>query len=293
MAQNQLTRLIVERWRLPLAIHIMDDWPSVIYTKGLYAPWLRTRVLREFRGLLDRAAVRMVISGAMAAEYRRRYHYSFVPFHNALDMAEWSAVSRQTWDVGGRVTIRYVGSIVAEAQRDALRDLCGAVAELRGAGIDLTLSVHAPAAQAALLRGWNVPPEVLHLGAPPQASDVPRLLSEADILVLPFNFDDASRQYMRYSMPTKVPAYMISGSPVLVYGPSDLATVAYAAKEGWGLTVSERGGSALTTALRQLASDVPLRERIGRRAIAIARRNHDAASVTQAFKTALTQAVIS
>ena len=69
MAQNHLTRLIVERWRLPLAIHIMDDWPSVIYTEGLFAPWLRRRVLREFRGLLDRAAVRMVISGAMAEEY--------------------------------------------------------------------------------------------------------------------------------------------------------------------------------------------------------------------------------
>lgn len=293
MAQNHLTRLIVERWRLPLAIHIMDDWPNVIYTEGLFAPLLRRRVLREFRALLDRAAVRMVISGAMAEEYTRRYHYPFAPFQNALDMKEWSLVSRQRWDVEGRVIVRYVGSIVAEAQREALRDMCGAVAELRAEGVDITLSVHAPAAQTAVLRDWGFPEDVLRLGAPAAASDVPRLLAEADILVLPFNFDESSRQYMRFSMPTKVPAYMISGSPVLVYGPPDLATVAYAARAGWGYTVTERGGTALRSALRKLADDVTVRGQLGRRAIDLARRNHDAVSVTLAFRNALTAAVAS
>ena len=293
MVQNRLTRLIVERWRLPLAIHIMDDWPSVIYTEGLLAPWLRRRILREFRGLLDRAAVRMVISPAMAEEYTRRYHYPFMPFHNALDMTEWGPVSRRRWDVEGRVIVRYVGSIIAEAQRDALRDMCRAVAELRAEGVDITLSVHAPAAQTTALLDWGFPEDVLRLGAPAAAPDVPRLLAEADILVLPFNFDESSRQYMRFSMPTKVPAYMMSGSPVLVYGPPDLATVAYAAQAGWGYTVTERGGTALGSALRTLALDVTVREQLGRRAIALARRNHDAASVTLAFRQALTAAVVS
>jgi len=94
-------------------------------------------------------------------------------------------------------------------------------------------------------------------------------------------------------MPTKVPAYMISGSPVLVYGPPDLATVAYAAQAGWGYAVTERGGTALRLALRNLALDATAREQLGRRAIALARRNHDAASVTLAFRNALTAAVVS
>ena len=202
-------------------------------------------------------------------------------------------MSRQRWDVEGRVIVRYVGSIVAEAQREALRDVCGAVAELRAEGVDITLSVHAPAAQTTALRDWGFPEDVLRIGAPAAATDVPRLLSEADILILPFNFDESSRQYMRFSMPTKVPAYMISGSPVLVYGPPDLATVAYAVQEGWGCTVTERGGTALRSALRTLALDVTVREQLGRRAIALARRNHDAVSVTLAFRHALTAAVVS
>src|SRR2546428_237729 len=107
----------------------------------------------------------------MAEEYSRRYHYPFVPFHNALDMAEWSLVSRERWDVNGRVSVRYVGSIVAEAQREALRDICGAVAGLRTEGIDITLSVHAPATQTAALGDWRMPEDVLRVAGPAVASD--------------------------------------------------------------------------------------------------------------------------
>jgi glycosyltransferase involved in cell wall biosynthesis len=290
-AQNQLAQLIVDRWRVPLAIHIMDDWPGVIYTEGLLGPLLRPGVLTQFRRLLDRASLRMVISGAMAEDYGRRYGHTFLPFHNALDMAEWSAASRHAWVPRDSTLVRYVGSIVPEAQRAALRDVCDAVAALRVGGMDITLSVHSPADQTAPLRAWGFPEQVLHIAPPAVSADVPHLLSECDILVLPFNFDDASRRYMRLSMPTKVPAYMISGTPVLVYGPPDLATVAYARQAAWAETVTVRGAGALAPVLRTLATDAAHRERLGRRAAEVARTNHDAVSVTLAFRNALAAAV--
>lgn len=290
MAQMRIVRRIADRWKLPIAIHVMDDWPAVIYREGILSPILRPAVLHEFRGLLRRAAARLVISKAMAEEYERRYRYTFRVFHNALDITEWVPQARMDWRLRGRATIRYVGSIVGEAQRDALRDVVDAVASLRAAGRDVTLSVHAPESQTAVLRTWNLAADVLRIDGVPNPAMVPRLLGEADILVLPFNFDAVSRKYLKLSMPTKVPAYMVSATPILVYGPPEIATVQYAVRDGWGDCVTQRDGGALQDAIDRLVSDVAHREQLGRRASELARANHDAESVSLAFLSALTDA---
>ena len=287
MAQIRLTRLIVDRWNVPLAVHVMDDWPSVIYTGGLLGPLVRARVLREFHDLLDRAAVRMVISDAMGEEYRRRYGYPFLTFRNALDMDEWSATARQTWAVSRPSIMRYVGSMLPEAQLSALRDVCESIDVLRTEGCDVTLSVHSPASQVRPLQDWGFSTDVLRVAPPPRAEDVPRLLASADVLLLPFNFDPPSLRYIRLSWPTKVPAYMVSGTPVLVYGPPGVAAVSYAAREGWGEIVSDRNAASLQAGIRRVLSDGRHREALGRRALALARQNHDVVRTRREFAAAL------
>ena len=42
-----------------------------------------------------------------------------------------------------------------------------------------------------------------------------RTLAAADILSLPVNFDARSIRYIRLSMPTKIPSYLLIGTPVL------------------------------------------------------------------------------
>jgi glycosyltransferase involved in cell wall biosynthesis len=291
IAQMRLMRAIADRWTLPIVVHIMDDWPGSLYTNGLLAPALRRTMLSEFRELLDRASLRLAISHAMAREYEGRYGGSFQAFHNALRMDEWTTYARTEWSVGKPATVRYVGSVLAETQRHALRDLAEAVAGLRTEGLDVMLSVHAPSAHTAPLRDWGYGQEVVRLENNPAADDVPLLLASADVLVLPFNFNAASARYIRLSMPTKVPAYMISGTPVLVYGPPEVATVAYAAEGGWGFTVTDRDADHLRAGLRTLLTDVPLRQRLGERAVTLARQNHDIAPVKAAFWTALASTV--
>lgn len=290
LAQIRLMRRIADRWRVPLAVHIMDDWPSVIYTSGLLAPMFRPLVLREFADVLRRASAWLAISDLMAAEYSQRYGYPFTAFHNAVDTAEWARDQRRSWGVNEHAEVRYVGSVLPEAQRDALHDICDAVVRLRHEGIDVRLSIHAPASQGHALRQWGYPGDVLDVQGPPDPAAVPRLLASADVVVLPFNFDADSRRYIRLSMPTKVPAYMASGTPILAYGPEDVAAMRYAKESGWALTVSEQGVASVQTGLRCLLTDVALRQRIAGRAIELARQNHDIGRVRDAFWRTLTAA---
>jgi glycosyltransferase involved in cell wall biosynthesis len=271
----------------------MDDWPAVTYSSGVIGPFARRTILAEFRRVLAEASVRMVISPAMAVEYSRRYGGAFLPFQNALDMHEWDRTARTTWNVSHPSIVRYVGSILPQAQQTSLRDVCDAIAELRDEGFDMTLAVHAQAEHTEPLRSWGFDAAVLRIEPAPNPADVPRLLATADVLVLPTNFDDASVRYVRLSLPTKVPAYMASGTPVLVYGRSDVATVQYAQTSGWGLAVTERDRTSIKTALRRLMTDIELRHTIGRRAMAVAHQNHDVLRVRSNFWDALASATAS
>lgn len=290
MAQIRLMQGLGRTLAVPMAIHIMDNWPAVLYRRGLLGPQLRAVVQKEFQALLQGASLRLGICEDMCEEYQHRYGYPFLPFHNALDIEKWLSGARRNWKAGSPFIVRYVGSIVADGQRESLHDTCEAVCGLRARGVPVEMWIHAPREQTAYLQKSGVSLQGVYVEDSPSADAVARLLIGADLLVLPFNFDARSAEYIRLSMPTKVPAYMISGTPILLYGPSDIATTRYAEREGWGYVVSKRSEVALQEALRNLISDQALRERLGRRAQELASERHDAAKVRPMFWEALATA---
>jgi glycosyltransferase involved in cell wall biosynthesis len=290
MAQVHLMGELARTCQIPLTIHIMDDWPAVLYRRGLLGPVFRRVVQREFLGIVRGASLCMGICEDMCKEYKRRYGFPFLPFHNALDLDQWIPHAKRDWKAGSPFVVRYVGSIVADGQREALRDVCHAVTNLRSSGKPIEMWVHAPAPQVAFLGQPDLTSNGFHLAAPPPPEAVVHLLSGADLLVLPFNFDKHSLQYIRLSMPTKVPAYMASGTPVLVYGPAGIATARYAERDGWGHVLSTPGVAPLQQTLLWLVDDQATRERLGRRAHLLACERHDAAKVRPAFQMALARA---
>ena len=93
-----------------------------------------------------------------------------------------------------------------------------------------------------------------------------KILSSADLLILPINFDKASQIYVGYSFQTKVPEYMASGTPTLVYGPASNPNVMYASKYNWGAVVKHKDQRELLEMLKSLISNQELREQFGNKA---------------------------
>jgi glycosyltransferase involved in cell wall biosynthesis len=102
-----------------------------------------------------------------------------------------------------------------------------------------------------------------------------------------YDFDARSERMSRYSMPTKTAECMASGTPILVYGPAGLPIVRYGRGSGWAYVLSNPDLSAIREVILQLATDTAMRESLGRRAMALAAQNHDAANVSQAFQQLL------
>jgi glycosyltransferase involved in cell wall biosynthesis len=232
----------------------------------------------------------MAISEPMCREFETRYGVPFAAFHNVLDLDAWRAGGRTSWQAGPVVRLVYSGSIEAYAQLESLCDVADAVVTLREQGLPVELRIHAPRHSHAAHRGLLERAPAVVLEPAPEPDAIVPLLAEADVLVLPVNFDRSTVDYVRLSFPTKLPAYLASGSPVLAYGPAEVTQMDLARREGWGHCVARRDPQALREAIRKLATDAALRERLGRRGREVAFAEHDAARVRPRFQDALRRA---
>lgn len=283
----EIVAAIETRFRLPMAVHFMDDWPSTIYRGGLLSVLERRRMTMLVRRLVDNAEICLGIGDAMCDAFAARYGRPFEAFQNPVEMAERRIAGARPAAIPA--TMLYAGSIYGDAQAESLIRAADAVAGLAAAGVALRLDIHAPDFQLAAYRDRLTRPAVRLL--PPLADDAQFFarLAAADILLLPVNFDRRSVDFIRYSMPTKVPAYLASGTPILVFGPAGVAQVDYAIKAGWGRVVATPDGDSLVAAIRALLTDQALRAQLVA-AAADALPAHDAAVVRPRFQQTLIEA---
>jgi glycosyltransferase involved in cell wall biosynthesis len=271
-----------------LAIHFMDDWPAAIYRGGLLSFVQRGKMRRLLRGLVGKAALRLAIGDAMAAEYAQLYGAPFRAFQNAVATDRVAALRRDIASVGQPARLVYTGSVLGFAQAASLAACCRAAAALRRDGLDLRVDIYSPSFQLEPLRPLFAVDPCITLNETIGDDDTYfRVLAEADLLLLPANFDAASMRYIRLSMPTKLPAYLASGTPILVYGPTGLAQVDDATREGWGLVADQPSPEALQQAMRRLLSDAELRRSLSARARRLAAARHDIAKVRRDFQRTL------
>ncbi len=288
----ELIARIRRRFALPVVVHFMDDWPNAAYRGRGLAAVERARMKYIVADHVAAAHAALGIGDAMCDAFGTRYGREFLPFQNIVDIDRWQEFLRHDAATAGPpFTLLYAGSIYANAQLDSLVDACHAVRDLNDAGFAVALEIASP---EFLVAPWRAVLECHPMirVVPPIKDDEAffRRISAVDALLLPVNFDAASGAFIRYSMPTKAPAYMASGTPVLVYGPQGLAQVDYAATAGWGSVLDVRDEVRLAEAIRAIMTQPELRESLRQRAQQTARERHDAAEVRRRFQDVLKSA---
>ena len=287
-AMMEMAERLRVQFGLPLVIHIMDDWVSVVYRGGLLSHWQRKKKDRLFQHLVDISTARIAICEEMAEAYLRRYGKPFTSFQNTIDVNMWRDFIKDPCIVSSPPRVAYIGSIFPYAQLNSLIDCCNAIQQMNEEGFPISLEIYSPGHLAEQYR------KQLLVGMAISLRDTIsddrtffETLQAVDILILPVNFDSYTVKFIRYSMPTKIPAYLTAGTPILAYGPSGIAQISYAHKGGWGLTIEVRDCEMLKQAFRQLATDISLRERLSSCARSSAAQRHDANIVRYGFQSVL------
>ena len=266
----------------PIAIHIMDDWPTSLNKASLFYNYQKKTLDKEFRDLLERSSILMSICQAMSDEYQLRYNRSFIPFHNPIEINRWLPSTRLDWHVKDVFRILYTGRIGA-ANGKSIMFFARIIHEMNAEGKRIELDVFTSdintrkAKSIDGLRGVKIKKYISH-------DKMPSLLSSYDLLFLPLDFDKTGIRYAQFSMPTKASEYMISGTPVLVYADKRTALAKYASSHKWAFAVNENDRAKLTEAINILINDLSLRKELAERAREIVIKNEDAEIIREKFR---------
>ncbi len=263
----------------PLIFHMMDDWPSTISSPGLLKNYWQRKIDSEFRVLLDKASVLMSISNEMANEYKIRYNRDFITFHNTIDLEFWKQSQRRNYELSENPTILYAGRIGLGIE-SSLELIVKAIEQVNR---EFNISIKFILQTQDCPRWIGSYNNVVHNNFV-SYSDLPKVFSQADFLLLPYDFTPKSIKYIRYSMPTKAPEYMVSGTPIIIFAPEVTAIVKYARKEEWAKVITENKISEVAESIRQLIKSKDLRRQIGQNAIKTAEKNHNSTIVKNKFQ---------
>lgn len=270
LTMGQLTMAIARKRRLPLIVHMSDDWvndwPANTLGRSIFPlTHLANRATRSVvRAAMREAAAVTVISWDMAEEYEHRYGRTCRVLHNGIDLTEWPV--HEAGAARSPATILYSGSVFAYAQLGSLEDVRDLVRTLRADGRAVRLAIQTQHhGSPAHLRAFGAADGV-ELGDLVPPRDLRRSLASADVLLLPVSFDPVAVDFIRLSIPGKLAEYLASGTPVLYYGPPDVAQARFLAREGCALSVTTREPAALRAGIERLLTDLTLRRDLSARA---------------------------
>jgi glycosyltransferase involved in cell wall biosynthesis len=287
-----LPRWLSRDLNIPLVNHIMDDWPTSVAQEWLpvYRQIMSSVLCRQLTLSFEAAACNLAICQPMANAFQHRYGVSFVPFHNMIDLAHWSQPTTDYALQGNGFRVVYLGALAENTQLFSLRDVAEAISSMAQRGVDISLTIHTGLIQKDYYDQYLDGLPGVSYGGEVAREDLCTCLAAADLLVIPVNFGEQGA-HVRYSMPTKVPEYMASGAPVLVYAPGTMPPAAYARDEGWGYVVDYQDSQELEQALLALMNSEELRTKLGQRGRELALRNHDARIVREEFRHVMRKAV--
>lgn len=284
----ELVERVSADFNLPIVVHMMDDWPNMLYRRGILGPFMRRKMNKKLDLLFTEASACLAICDSMADEFEKRYGRPFPAFHNCLDAEYWLKNAKKDRTAGVPFKILYGGALMDNSQLRSVNDTADVVKELHKSGMNVIFEIYAPKYSAVQYRKTLERDGCVKVFDMPETMEIESLFVAADLLLLPVNFDKESVRYIKYSMPTKVPAYMFSGTPTLAYGPESVASIRYAKQ--WAFCVTKKDKKELCGAIRKLAVDEKLREHLANKAQKIAKERHDRKKISADFHNILVEA---
>jgi glycosyltransferase involved in cell wall biosynthesis len=283
-------RNLINHLRKPTVIHMMDDWPSTISSKGPFKIYWNKKIDREFKLLLDKIDMFLSISDAMSDEYQKRYHKTFKAFHNPVDIVEYSDRIPKISSNKLIHRVLYIGRI-GTANKNSISFFAGFVSQLSSSAFVLefhifTKDIDDPdVTNLGSLKNVFLKPAVNH-------EKVYSLLQQYDVLLLPLDFTEMGLRFARFSIPTKASEYMFSGTPILVFAPEETAVVHFFQANDCGCCVTELSRLKLEESFENILSNNDYRFRLVRNATNIARDRFDGENVRSEFHHLLKKTVV-
>lgn len=275
---HDIAMALVHRFAPPLVTWIMDDWPARLEAED---PEQFCRLNADWHELLAAAVYRFSISEFMSAAFEKRYALEFKCFANGVDPNEWP---RPRTRPPRSFRVRYAGSLAKNMTLDSVARIAQAIDILAQEGYDIVLEIKTrpvwyQLAKAAFKEYYHVS----FITDEMAQKDYREWLSEADVVIIAYNFDPASVRYIKYSIANKLPECLASGAVVLGHGPRGVATIDYLEESGCAIMVTEPNAHSLSSEIKALIHSPFKRLELATEAQQIAFKNHKLSDIRRSF----------
>lgn len=282
---HSLALTLIKRLDKPLVTWIMDDWPCAFAKES---PQAAAALDADWRWLLAKSSARFSISQQMSDAFKTRYGYDFTPIANGVELTHWpKAVLKSE---SKPISVRYAGSLASNMTLNSVLLIAQAIEALAQDGIEISFQIKT----RAIWRD-NAKPHFQGLTytsfivADLERSKYRKWLSEADIVVIAYNFDADSKDYIQYSLANKLPECLASGAAVLAIGPSSVATIDVLASLECAQCITDNDIDTVIKALGELASLPEKRFRLAKAAQKVAEEKFDIQSKRHLLTEELTR----
>jgi glycosyltransferase involved in cell wall biosynthesis len=288
--QFQLVLDLHKKHGIPYVVHPMDDHIKLMPPKSLLFYYWKYKMNSKFEILIKNASVRLSICDYMSHIYKRKYKFDFHGYHNPIDADNWLQFSKTNWKINGAFKILYAGRYGFD-NAELLHSLAQIVEELNKEGFNIKLDLRFGILSDKSLSEAFLKYEHSEIKDYVPHNEIKTVLPKYDLLFLPLGFDKKTRKIYSVSMSTKIPEYMISGTPIIVNAPENTAYFQYAQQDKWGYLLPTDNPIDLKNSLLKLIKNEQLRETLGKKAKIVAKNNHDAKKVRNDLRMEFIKAV--
>ena len=288
--QIQFILELHKRLNIPYAIHIGDDHIKMMPPKGLLYFYWKHKMNSQFSFLIRKAIVRLSICEYMSQIYKNRYGFDFTPYLNPIEIDKWLSFAKKKWEINKTFKILYAGRYGFDNAK-LLHQLAFIIDKLNVEGfnvqLDMMFGEFTDKVKIEAFKKYNntkIEKYIPH-------DNIFSVIPTYDLLYLPLGFDKKTKKIYSVSLSTKIPEYMISGTPILVNAPEDTGYYQYAKQENWGYLLPTDNIQKLEEAIKELIENKEIRENLGKKAKAVAIKNHDAKQVRDNFRKEFIKAI--
>lgn len=267
---------------IPYVIHVMDNFLDVTTLSKKANTKTALLIRQSLDKLVKNSNLCMGICEEMCNQYGKEFNRTFHSFQHAVDNKFWFRnytvrSNPQTFVIlyAGRTSLGTSNSLFLLAQAI---DKCN-----KNHQCNFEFQVQSTSKAPGLLKKFSRY-NCVRICNPVPYNHLPDRYKEADLLVLPMDFDKESLNYIKYSMPTKVPEYLNSGVPIFVLAHEMTALYKYADSENWAFTNSTANEAEIEALLLDIRYNFEKRVQITETAKQVGKRNHDIYTVRESFK---------
>jgi len=235
----KIANWVQDSCHIPLLIYFTDDYylnPRISGFIKFVQYYFNTKPAIE--KMITRASGHFVIGELMARDYGLQFGKLFIPIMNSVDFEEDEILEKRVNRDNKIFKLAYIGGLHLNRWKgllnlgEILNEICAA--EEINCCLDIYSTDHLTDELQVQL---NTSP--LFFKGPLNQQQVKLTLKEYDALVHVESDNPDLRRATKYSVSTKIPEYLASKTPIIAFGPNEIASIRIIKDNGIGLVITD------------------------------------------------------